>query len=211
MRLLGFYLSILNKVTTCKYGCAFTNDSPLVSALQKFDKYQEKFENDYSFDISDIFLYNTEETSNYVSECDYIFWDRYGYRPQLEDWNGPSCDDISNPSQWFFTPDKINSLKKESANVYEIGRMNYSSDSELPLAETIRFENQYSPEIRCSEIIQDNIETMKLEKPSRYSVHFTPFIYLKILNQTLSLMGLDQLTSDEYDKLMSIDALKVVV
>ena len=205
-RLLNFYLNILNRVEESKFGFAFENNPFTLMTLKESESgFEENFGNKYQFNIDEIFLYDTDLTSTYIPECDFIFWSRFGYRPNLSNWQGEDCDNISNPNLWSLTPEKIKSLSKPSAKIYEIGRSFYSPIDVSALEETISFENEYSPDIRCSEIIKDNIEVMKLEHPTRYSTHFSPFIYLKILNKICTIIGIDEMTSDEFDELKNIN------
>lgn len=205
-RLLNFYLNILNRVEESKFGFAFENNPYTLNTLKQCEGgFEENFGNKYQFDIDEIFSYDADLISTYISECDFIFWHRFGHRPNLSSWQGKDCDNICDPNLWTFTPEKIKSLSKSSAKIYEIGRCFYSPIDDSALEETINFENEHSPDICCSEIIKDNIEVMKLEHPTKYSAHFSPFIYLKIINKICSIIGVDEMSSDEFDKLKNIN------
>lgn len=204
MRLIAFYLSVINRVESSKWGCALKDDTVTVSQLKEFDLFEQNFSHIYKFNLNEIFLYNIPDVSSYIGECDFIFWDRFGFRPSLEAWSGSDCDDVSDPNNYIFNKQKIYSLIKPTSQLYEVGRLFYSPCDMAPMNETIRLENLHTPAIRCSEIVYENIDRIKLCTGRQYHAHFPPFVYLCTLNKILKLLNLEELTSAEFSKLDAI-------
>ena len=204
MRLIAFYMSVINRVESSKWGCALKDDTLTVAQLHEYNMFDKNFSHAYKFNLKEIFLYNIPEVSSYIGECDFIFWDRFGFRPSLEAWSGSDCDDVSDPEKYIFNKQKIYSLKKSTAQLHEVGRLFYSSSETAPMNETIRLENLHKPSIFCSEIVYENIDRMKSCPSSEYHAHFPSFVYLHTLNKILNLLNLEELTTAEFSKLDNI-------
>lgn len=196
-KLYSIYFSYLNRAEEVKFICAFKDDSRMSLKIRNTFCFNRLSDICGESLVNEINIYNNEASEEFLSSCDKVFFQRFGFRPNIPSWEGADCDDISDPNQLHFSPEKVSSLLGSPNKITEISRMFYSSTEPLAYKETLSLEEKYSPKIKCSKIIEQNKEALDAHEYCRWNTHLIPEVYLQVMNLICDDLNVSRLSEKE--------------
>lgn len=145
---------------------------------------------------------DADRADQYLKECDHVFYQRFGWRPDLDEWNGSDCDYMCDPELLHYDKESLSNMVRDGVRVSEISRLFYRHDRQELLDYTKKIEADTNPTIRSSESLEkvkSHIDKHALHCP--WIIHQPVEFYLENVNQICEFTGVPTLTDVEHQRL----------